>query len=476
LRNQPNPSYNLLPVSGYIVLALFAILLLGAIIFWRERMLFCDASYIFFYIANWEQLIIQQSRYGSFVTQIFPYLSTQMQWPLQTGLLLYSMSFNLFYLAVASVLVVVYREYGLAILMGFYFTLFISQGYFWTNNEVHQGVAWMFLLFGTAFYLAKRNVPLVWQIVAFIPLTFLAIFTHPTVMFPTSFLAGFFVMQKEKLPFSKWAYRIFGIVLVVLSALKLWTASQGSYDKGRMTPIMEMNFDAVDRALTSVVADTFFWKSLTEYWLLPVLTLIGIIALIQQKRYWLLGFTLLTSALYFTAVCLAFQQFLTFYIESQFMPLTIALCVPFVFLFLPKLRPRTVVIALILIFGIRLGYIAAAAPKFIERRAWIENVLADMRAQNINKAYILSTDMNVRETLILHWALPIESILASSLAGDKPRKTVTVLTESEVESRLPEENSRMISAFENIPWERTDTYYFPFDTTSNYERIVPPKY
>jgi len=436
-------------------------------------MLFCDASYIFFYIANWEQLIIQQSRYGSFVTQVFPYISTQLEWPLQTGLLLYSMSFNLFYLAVASMLVLKFRAYKLAVLMGLYYTIFVSQGYFWTNNEVHQGVAWMFLLFGTTLYLAKREVPLFWQTVAFVPLAFLAIFTHPTVMFPTCFLAGFFVLQKEKLPFSKQAYWIFGISLLLIVALKIWSASQGSYDQGRMAAIMHLKFVTVGRAWTSEVAHGFFWKSLTEYWLLPILAITGIGALLQQKRYKLLAFTILTSALYFTAVCLAFQQFLTFYIESQFMPLTIALCAPFVYFVLPKMKVRTAAVLLILVFGIRLGYIAKAAPKFIERRLWIENVLADMRMKNLNKAYILDTDINLQETLILHWGLPIESILASSLAGDTPRKTFLILSETEVSRRLPAEPIRMISAFENLPWERTNTHYFPFDTTGGYERMVP---
>lgn len=139
------------------------------------------------------------------------------------------------------------------------------------------------------------------------------------------------------------------------------------------------------------------------------------------------------------------------------------------------MKPQTVAVLLVVIFGIRLGYIAAAAPKFIERRAWIEDVLADMRTQGINKGYILGSDINVRETLILHWGVPIESILASSLANDEPRKTFVILSETEVNLRLPEEKTRMISAFENLPWERTDTSYFPFDTTSGYERIVLSK-
>ena len=45
-----------------------------AILFCRERVLFADASYVLFDIVNAKHLNIQEHRYGSFITQLFPYM------------------------------------------------------------------------------------------------------------------------------------------------------------------------------------------------------------------------------------------------------------------------------------------------------------------------------------------------------------------------------------------------------------------
>src|SRR6185436_11625598 len=101
-----------------------------------------------FRIINLGELQPQEYRFGSFITQIFPLLGSKLHLPLSWIVVLYSASFNLFYLAVAAILVLKIKEYALAILMSFYYVLFVSDSYFWISNEVHQGIAWMFLFFG----------------------------------------------------------------------------------------------------------------------------------------------------------------------------------------------------------------------------------------------------------------------------------------------------------------------------------------
>ena len=93
-----------------------SILLLGAVVFYKERMVFSDAAHIVFYEINQGKLQIQVERYGAFITQIWPLLGSKLNLSLKAILILYSLSFNVFYLAVALILFR-FRDYQLVILM-----------------------------------------------------------------------------------------------------------------------------------------------------------------------------------------------------------------------------------------------------------------------------------------------------------------------------------------------------------------------
>lgn len=91
-------------IAAQVALGFLIALLIGSIIFWKERMLFSDAAFISFRIINYGTLQIQVDRYGAFITQLFPYLASKAHLPLASVLLWYSISFNLFYLVVGGLL------------------------------------------------------------------------------------------------------------------------------------------------------------------------------------------------------------------------------------------------------------------------------------------------------------------------------------------------------------------------------------
>jgi hypothetical protein len=158
-------------------------LLLGAALFSMERVLFADASFILFRIINSDSLQIQEHRFGSFITQGVPLLAARLQLPLATIVVLYSTSFTLFYLVVVLLLLYRFKEQELAILMGLYFLLFVSDTWFWMNNEVHQGIAWMFLFFAITRWLGRKNSHWIIRYPVFIILAILTLFTHPLISF-----------------------------------------------------------------------------------------------------------------------------------------------------------------------------------------------------------------------------------------------------------------------------------------------------
>src|SRR4051794_37162116 len=85
-----------LRAAAYVCVLIACALLLGAVYYYKERMLFIDAPHVFFRVVNDGRFHIEEHRYGSFITQLFPLIGAKLHLPLRPLLILYSASFYLF--------------------------------------------------------------------------------------------------------------------------------------------------------------------------------------------------------------------------------------------------------------------------------------------------------------------------------------------------------------------------------------------
>jgi len=88
-----------------------------------------------------------------------------------------------------------------------------------------------------------------------------------------------------------------------------------------------------------------------------------------------------------------------------------------VFNFLPRLKPPKATVLLSGIFIVRLVYIMSFLPSFTLRNDMEERLLTQMRKKGITKLAIYN-DQRLRDTAILDWALPYESMIMSSMDHD----------------------------------------------------------
>lgn len=454
--------------TNRLITGLFLLLLAGAAFFSLERVLFADASFILFRIINLDQLQIQEHRYGSFITQGLPLLAARMHLPLHIVVFLYSISFTLFYLAVVLLLLYRFKEQQLAILMSLYFVLFASDTFFWMNNEVHQGIAWMFFLFGLVRWCVKRKTR--WPVVLplFLLLAFLALYTHPLVLFPAGFLWLFSITRKDW-PYAFSATVLFSGLLLAIAVTKLlFSASASSYyDAEKLQGLQQISFDKIAASVHSAFTKELVKRTLWNYWLVPVLFVAGLYAAWKQKAYRHVALTLAFTLLYFAALCLTFHDFQPFYTESEIMPATVFLTAPFVFYALPQWRTEIKIMVLAAIFLLRLAYIGSASPKWTERKAWIMHTVKTMRQQHITKAMIPENEAN-KNILLMNWGTPCESLIASALLGDQPQRTFVVDKPENLAGRMPPDSSYMIASFELLKNTSLNSFYFNIDTTTNY--------
>jgi hypothetical protein len=75
-------SNNVTSRAGKIAVVVMTALLILAVVFMQARMLFLDAPFILFNILNNGHPMIMEHRYGSIITQIWPWLGSEMGLPL----------------------------------------------------------------------------------------------------------------------------------------------------------------------------------------------------------------------------------------------------------------------------------------------------------------------------------------------------------------------------------------------------------
>ncbi|RYE12468.1 MAG: hypothetical protein EOP51_31505, partial [Sphingobacteriales bacterium] len=362
---------------------LFLILLAGSVVYAQERILFCDASFIMADILNTGKLQIQVHRYGSFITQLFPLLAGKAHLPLATVVLLYSISFNLFYLAIASVILFRFRNIALAVLMAFYYTLFVTDTYYWTNNELHQAIAWMFLLLAMAIDYKRKSYSFFLHTVLFWVLAFLSFFTHPLILLVLPYLWLFVLLDIKLNPYTLKQSLLLTAGLILICGVKFYLMKQGGYDNDKLAASTRISIQDVLNALVSPMARETLSRMFTQYYFLPLLFFAGIWFAVRERKWRHLCLTLLFTLGYFAAVCLTFTDFIPFYTESEWMPFSIIVSTLFVYYVLPKIKPAMATALLCLIFAVRIGYILHSGAHFTERKNWTYAVLEQMKQQHI---------------------------------------------------------------------------------------------
>lgn len=452
--------------GAMLALSAMSVLLIWALVFYKERMVLCDESYIFFRIVNEQKLQIQQFRYGAFITQMFPLIAAKLHIPLKQALMLYSVSFNLFYLAVAFI-VFRLREYKLVILMSFYYLLMTSDSFFWTNNEVYQGIAWMFLFYAIILRAGKTN-KLFIAILSTIVLGGLAMVSHPLVAIPFIYLWGFYIINGKEWPFNIRISLLLSVLVVLLAIGRAFiSAKYAGYDSEIIHNVAVPDADKIKTIMHGQFFRELLRNTKHNYWILPLLFIAGVISMLRNKKFLLTIWTLIFCFGYFAIVCLTFEGYLAFYTESELMPGIILATAAFVFFTVPGIKKELALALLVLIFINRLYIIHRSSYIFKERHHFINSILYKMKQKNISKLALIKPFRNADPRLKLDWGLPAETIIASALAEQQPQRQFLIRTADQLWDFLPRnDNKVLMSCYDNLGYDKLNPLYFRPDTAA----------
>lgn len=407
-------------------LAALGVLLIGAIVFYKERLLFADTSFIVYSIINFKRLFIQNQRLGAVVTQIVPYLGQKFNLPIKTILFSYAISFNVFFFSVAVIVVYWFRQYRLAILMALYYFLIVSDSFFLANDEIHQAIAWMFLFLGSTLYLGHKKVNILLLRIPFLTLAFITVSTHFIAIITTVFLWVYLAVEKKNWPFSKSHTILLSCLLAAVILFKFRLAQSESYENVHLQGVLHPSLKYLAGTFSTPVVQMFFYRCLINYWIAIPILITGMVSLISSKQRLLAVWTVMSCIGYIMLMGLSYgdldKNVLLFHIETEWESIGIIIAAPFVFSLLPRLKTSASIAILAIIFITRMCYIATAVPAFSWRISFQERVFTEMKRKNITKL-ALYMEPELMKSYILDWASPYETILSSAMNGDKPEIT-----------------------------------------------------
>ncbi len=446
-------------------------LLLGAILYYQERIIFSDAAWVLYNIINKKELFIIEHRYGAFISQIFPLIGTYLGLSLSTILLLYSISFSIFYLCTALYLHWI-KQYSLSILLGFYYTICCTSAYYWTNNEVHQAVAWLMIFLGSTMHHETIKSNKLFTYASFTLLAVLAIFTHPLILFSASFLWGFLYLEQKEVWVRNKHFWFYTLILIIILSIKLYSSQRGWYDGEKISNIQSANWSKITSAIRSYTAKEFVHHLIYQYWQMTLIVLTSYFILIASKKVVLALWTTLYLMLFFISICLTYpDKTIHFYIESEWMSISIIACFAFARIVLPALHHKISFALLLGIFSIRLYAIAIAASPFEKHLQELKSVVS--QHQNNQETKIVYTNRNalLDDRLMMSWALPIETLLLSNLTDKKPSVTAILMSQEEYQHRKIKEIAKdvMIEPFGILKLEKINKKYFRIDTLTRYK-------
>lgn len=457
-----------LKAAALISIGLFIVMLFGAVYFYSERILFSDASYIAFQAINDQALQIQQFRFGAFITQMVPVIGAKLGLSVKSIMIAYSGSFHVFYLLVALILFFGFKAYRCVVLFAFYWILVTTYTFFWPNNEVHQGIAYMFLLFPALTWAAEKKLPFLIPVLVLLVLGTTAIFCHPLVLPPFIFIWVYLVKEKKYWQYNTQQTIVLSVLSLAIVASRVYVSNNYSdYDVNMLNGVSNMRAEDILGAFTSPLANEIYRRVHTNYWILPIVALIGIGTLVYKRMYFLAVWTLGCTLVYFILLCLTFTTYMEFITESEMMAGIIIATAPFVFETLTSLKKGYATGIVLIIFTLRLVTFYNANGFFTQRVQDLAGILAKMKKQQITKLVLVKDETYSEQAWGMSWGVPLETLLLSASIWDKPARQFLFVHPSEM-WRISESKTDIVGCFEIFPKERIDRKYFPYDTTRSY--------
>lgn len=437
----------------------YVTLLVMATLFYKERVVMCDAAFQFFSILKNDGFAIQINRFGAALTQIFPLLASKMHLPLYAVALSYSLSFVLYYFSIFLIVLLGFKNEKIALVILLFNTLLVRHSFFWIQCEFVQGAVFTLLYLAILEHnLNKEKIATwFWVVSPFFIITI--IYFYPSLLFILVFGILFYALLHPS------KIILLGILMtsyLFLLAIKL-KFFNNFYDHASMEGLKYLKSEFPNYLSLKSFKD-FYRFLINDYYFVAIIWIINLVYLIFWKKYlhailmsfFLLGVCFIINVNYATGV----DQF---YIESQYLILVVFVAFPFAYFLAPnlKLKPWLRAFMMVSIF-ISLLRIVVTSEVYKDRLACARKIAEESPTKRI---MVLSDAQ--RHILKYTWGISFEVWLLSTLEHPKTRSVVYEDSIGQFDMFL-QDSKKFITLMGIFEYQDLNSQYFKKDSVEVY--------
>ena len=404
--------------------AVWLVMLVMAIIFYKERAFFLDAGFQLFNMINEERIQVYHYRFVTVLPQILPFLLLKINAPLWILAIAYSASYILFFLLMYHILVHYLKNIALGWVLIFLFTLTSLDTFYHIQSEFYLGLAFLILLFGVVLKNPALNQKWQWAIII-IHLPTIA-FSHKLTLIFFIFTWSFFWLSQKELRQKNYFFFLFAFLIATAIKSIYFTNWYEAAKQADFKTNLELYFPHFQTLPSNFV---FLERCIHYYYMLPILLSVVTLFYISRKNWIKTGltwsFTIGFILLYNISDPGAMHRF---YSEVTYLPLIIFVAIPFMFDVFPDLIKKTkwlpVVLGVLICW--RLITISANHQLFENNHIWIKQQFKKAEALNTNRL-IIKSENTPQDTIIMEWGIPFTAMHLSALSGPKNAKTILIM-------------------------------------------------
>lgn len=452
-----------LGVFSYLILALLAIL------FYKERTVFCDAAFRFYTIIKADDYAIQANRFGSYFTQSFLYLSQTIGLPLKYVMMNYSLGFIVYKALAFFICLSGLKKPKLALTILFVDVLIVSETFYWIQSELIESLSFLLLYFAFLEYSSERKVHFL-RLILLLGMLVTAVFFHPLSFINLSFLSIFLYLNTPHSNFKKYLLIGLPVTFGILAVKMLYFKS--TYDSNAFEGLN--NFSRFFPDYYSIKSNRHFLHHLwTDYYFLPILWFATLRHYIKEKdkvKFALL-FCFFIGYLLLINVSLPDGDF-SFHMESFYMPLSLFVSIAFIYDILPLLTKKRGIALLFFIVSCRLVHIGFQHQKFTNPIEWKEALIQETAHLENKKLVIYCKD--APDNLMLTWGSAFEFWMLSTLETGVSRSIIIYDDPQLMTADRMKGKNVFLSKWGNSNYKDLSKPYFNFqDSTSSYVFYKP---
>lgn len=403
------------------LMCMLALIVLG-IIFYKERVIFCDTAYQAVYLLIEQKPYINLIRAGSVIPQLIPLIAIWLHAGLKTILVLHSVSFLIFFFVMYLIAYRCSERKMLFFLMPLYLILITNEVFYWPQSELQQGMIWL-CLYAVLLFEKKWEGLNQWLSLGihFIFILWIQFF-HPLLFFPILFLVIYYYDSESKLYSRKSFFYLSACALSF--GIRSVAGMFNIYEKGKLNIGASIKNNLPHFfSLNSV--HTFLYKIPSSYCIYMLVLCMGILWLVLNKKY-IKAITAAGFSLgYWVLIMISSASDNRFYTENMLLPLGFIAVLPIVADILPAHNNRSVLLIVVTAIILRLGGIYLAHRDYTARFAIYEPYFEYLHEHKLNGVMVDKKAVDQKQA-IMTWGSGYESILISSLQSPDSCRVVQI--------------------------------------------------